>query len=152
MQLRGDLPEFFSLGAIVLTPSLAYTVTRTRVDPYGETGGGFPAQFGRQSHTAHEIRLGAAAAWPTGPATALRARIEGVHRFDRRYGGVAATVSGLFPVEVRGARVQQDWARLGVDLVHRLAPTTALTASIHAATAGEDPEISGGISLMTELR
>ena len=124
-----------------------YTVNHTDVDGYTETGGGFPARFNDRSHTAHEVRFGVDAVKQLTGRTRLRGMVEGVHRLDGDDPSLGGQVPGLFSFTLPGPDKEDTWARIGLELLHRFGKSTVLSALINGSSDGEDPDVSGGLSL-----
>lgn len=150
LRLRADWIDAWTLGQTALTsltPYAALTTTRTTNKGYTETGGGFPARFEGQKHSALEGRVGLAGGHVLNASTRLRGSLEAAHRFDGRGPSMAGQSLGLFSFNEKGASTRKTWARAGVDLDHQLGKNTLVSVSVHAATQGEDPTLSGAVSL-----
>ncbi len=135
------------IGDIDLIPSIQYSHSRTKMDGYTETGGGFPARFHSQSHTAKELRGGLGIQKDLSPTTRLHADLEATHRFDDNYSAVSGQIIGLFAFNLEGAEVEENWVRGRLELDQKLSKNSAISASVTGSTTGEDPELSAAISL-----
>lgn len=146
MRVRADWKDALVFGSSGVSPYAAYTWSRRTVDGYTETEGTFPARYDEQSFTRNELRLGVSARTPLTDATALTGSAELVHSF-----GDAAKVSGeiigVSAFSVGGGHDTETWARLGVDLDHKLTDSAMISVSAHAATDGYDPRLSGSVRL-----
>lgn len=134
-----------------LTPKVQYSVVDTSVGAYSENGGGFPAFFNKQNHTAHEVRYGLSAAKLfLADKAQLRFRVDAVHRFDQEGAGTSGQTIGLFNFNFPGQRIKQDWVQFGSDFVYSVSERTNLTASVNTATVGQDPVISGSLGVQVK--
>jgi uncharacterized protein with beta-barrel porin domain len=135
-------------GSTSLSPFVAYTHTRSELDGYTETGGGFPVRYDESEHSARELRLGAGLKTVLTPAADLRLTLEAVHRFDDHGESVSGELLGPggTSFNLRGGDVRQDWARAGAEVDYRTTQGSVLSASLHASTEGEDADWSGSVS------
>ncbi len=149
LQLRGDWLEAWKWGGVTFSPNVGYTIGRTAVDGYTETGGGFPATFNEQSHTSHGTRLGVVAEKALNEKTRLRGQMEWVHRFDQSVSRLSGTVTGLQTFDLAGASVKQNWMRSGLELERDLNKSSTAFVMFNATTPGEDPTywINVGVQL-----
>lgn len=149
LRLREDWVDAWKWGGVTFSPMLAYTLGRTSVDGYTETGGGLPAQFNKQSNISHETRLGAVAEKVLDESTRLRGQMEWAHRFDRNTGRVSGTVTGISTFDFAGASVKQNWMRWGMELERDLNKSSTAFVMFNATTPGEDPTywLSMGLQL-----
>ncbi len=147
LRARVDWLNAWRMGDTNLTPRVQYALTRTRMDGYTETGGGFPVRFDARDHTAQELRLGVRSDHVLNGTTTLHGDVEAVHRFDDSNAGTSGQVVGLFGFDLPGTDVNQDWLRVGVEMDHRLGKNRTISASLHVSSAGEDPSYSAGVSL-----
>lgn len=145
MRLRMDWGKAVRVSAIALSPYVAYTRINTKVDPYTETGGGFPASFAGASLRTHDVRAGAAATLPLAPATDLKLTLEGVRRMESNSSGVNGQVVGLFGFSLPSHEQRHTYARAILDVDHRLSKTSLITFSASSATKGADSRF--GISV-----
>jgi len=149
LRARIDWLDAWQWNGISFTPRLQASLTRTEMDGYTETGGGFPARFDSRQHTAREMRAGVRADKALGERTVFHADLEGVHRFDDNGPGTSGQIIGLFAFNQPGTKVESQWLRLGLEVDHELNKSWQLSASLHAATVGEDPDLSAAVSLKT---
>ena len=56
-------------------------------------------------------------------------------------------VIGLFDFSLGAGTQSATWLRAGLELDHQIADNLALSGSVHAATNGRDPSISGSLGL-----
>lgn len=144
-RLRLDWLDAFELAGV--NPWVSFTQARSKIDSYTETGGGFPARFDSQTHTAEVLRAGLTTEYALRTNVHLRTTLETAYRLDTRGPDLSGQVLGLFSFSQDGERVQRDWQRLTADLDYRVSPNTLLSLSLHASTPGEDPDFSGGARL-----
>lgn len=147
-RLRVDAPSLVTFGGFGFAPYASYSVTQTVVDAYAETGGAFPASFDKQEHNATEARVGITAAKDLSAATKLLLTVEAIHRFD----GVGPSltgqdVTGGVSFSLPGTAPRADSVRFGFDVDHKLSENTLLNLSAHAATVGEEHDVSAAISI-----
>ena len=135
-------------GTITFSPKAAFTVTRTEVDGYTETGGGFPVQFDDITTTSQEARLGFEAAGKVNrDKTEIRVTAEAVHKFDSNSSGVSGDVVGLFSFDLRNESDNDTWVRVGLDVDHTFNNGITLGGSSFLSSTGADPDVSGAITL-----
>lgn len=147
LRLRADWDSLWKMGTAAVSPYAALTQTRTHSGAYTEVGGGFPARFEGQSHTAVESRFGLASTLPINAVTNLRATVELAHRFDGQSPALKGQALGLFSFDQAGTRSRRSWARAGIDIDRQLNQKVSMGFSLHAASRGEDPGLSASISL-----
>ncbi|NBX66510.1 MAG: autotransporter domain-containing protein [Proteobacteria bacterium] len=146
IRFRLEARNLVETKAVSLTPFVSHTLSRTHQDGYTETDGGFPANFDDQTTYANESRIGLTATQAIREDTSINLTMEAVHRFDRNSAKSSGEVIGLFDFNQPGEDIQQNWGRLGMDIDHRIDESSVISVSAHAATRGEDPDISGSIS------
>jgi len=144
LRLRLDWKDAAKLGPFDLSPYAAITWSKTRLDGYAETGGGFPARFDAAKSKMSDLRIGAAAKTALTAATDLRLGLEAAHRFDDSTTGINGQVVGLWNFSLPGQRVKRTVARATVDFDHRLSNSAALTFG--ATTAGNRGDTSWGVT------
>jgi probable HAF family extracellular repeat protein len=132
-----------------ITPFASFTWSRTSADAYDENGGSYDAHFNRQSHVSKEGRLGVSTNFKLGKDTTLLTTLEWIHRFDKSESGFSGTDidHGALPFTVSGAAIHSNQARLGLDVDHKVNPTTMLNFSAHVTSVGEAPDVSTALSL-----
>lgn len=147
-RLRFDAPSLVTVGGFGLSPFVSYSVTQTEVDAYTETGGAFPASYDAQKHQAEEGRLGLVGTRDLTTSTRLRVSFEAVHRFDGQGPSLSGQdVTGGVAFNLNGSDPSPDCVRYGLDIDHKLTPTTMLSVSAFGSSTGEVPDVSGAISL-----
>lgn len=82
-------------------------------DAYTETGGGFPASFGKLCDGSTELRYGFDVTYPLSSELRLIGTLEGVHRFDDKSANVTGVVTGLYAFDLGSVSYQQNWLRAG---------------------------------------
>ncbi len=132
-----------------ITPYASFTWSRTTADAYDESGGSYDAHFNRQSHDSKEGHVGVSTNFKLGKDTTLLTTLEWIHRFDKSESGFSGTDidHGALPFDVAGAAIHSNQARLGIDVDHKVNPTTMLNFSAHVTSVGEAPDVSTGLSL-----
>jgi len=148
LRARVDWRDAFSLGAVSFSPSVQYTHTSTRIDGYQETGGTSPARFDSQHNKAKESRVALQGAYEYSAKTTLLGRTEWAHRFDSKGASVSGSANILnavnMPFNIKGNDVEQDWVRVGAEVVHRFSRSNRLSLSTTAASVGQDADFSVG--------
>jgi hypothetical protein len=147
-RLRFDAPTLATVGGFGLSPFVSYSVTQTEVDAYTETGGAFPASYDAQKHQSEEGRLGLVGTRDLTASTRLRLSFEAIHRFDGQGPSLTGQdITGGVAFELDGSDPSPDCVRYGLDIDHKLTPTTMLSVSAFGSSTGEVPDVSGAISL-----
>lgn len=146
LRAKLDWLDAARLGDFSLSPYAAYTHTRSHVDAYTETGGGFPVAFNEQEHTAREMRLGVSGKTSLSASADLRLTAEAVHRFDGRGSTVAGSIVAGPGFSLAGGDIKQNWARVGGEIDWRLGATRLVSASFNVSSEGEDASVSGSVS------
>ena len=142
---------------VKLTPRIGYTYSRTEIDGYTETTGSFPAQFDKRVDQSREARFAVEGRKSynfiadSSVETVFRGHVELIHRFDATYNGTKGSIPGVFTFDVPGGRVDRNWLRVGGEVDHILDPSMKMNASLFASSPGEDPDISGAVSLSFEF-
>lgn len=146
IRLRADWLEAASFGNTTINPWALVAFGRQHIAAFTESGGPFPAHFDAQSLGTAEVRLGVAAVTTLSAQTTLTSTLELAHR-----GGDApaakGNVIGLFGFNMGGGQYGATWLRAGLELDHQISDTIALSGSVHAATNGRDPSVSGSVGL-----
>jgi outer membrane autotransporter protein len=148
-RIRIDVETPKIISGPSITPFASFTWSRTKTDAYDETGGSFDAHFNSQSHDSKEGRLGVSTNFKLGKDTTMITTLEWIHRFDKNESGLSGTDidHGALPFDVAGASIHSNQARLGIDVDHKLNPTTMLNFSAHVTSVGEAPDVSTALSL-----
>jgi len=149
VRLRIDgAPQKFINGPAI-TPFASFTWSRTSADAYDESNGSYDAHFNDQLHISREGRLGLSTNFKLGEDTTLLTTLEWIHRFDENESGFSGTDidHGALPFDVAGASIHSNQARLGIDVDHKVNPTTMLNFSAHVTSIGEAPDVSAAVSL-----
>jgi hypothetical protein len=138
--------ELHAIGDTTLTPKIEYTLTKSDVDGYTETTGGFPARFDPQSHTSKESRIGVIAENNLTASTTVRGMAEAVHRFDGSGAAFSGEVIDMFPFSIPGGENRQNWIRLGGEIDHQINKGDFISFSLMRSSKGEDADVSGAVS------
>jgi len=146
LRLRIDWLELHTIRNTTITPKAEYTLTRSEVDGYTETTGGFPARFDPQSHTARESRVGLIIERNLNAQTTVRGITEAVHRFDKSGAAFSGEVVDMFPFSIPGAENRQEWIRIGGEIDHQIDKDSFVSFSLMRSSKGEDADVSGAIS------
>lgn len=146
LRFRLEARNVANIEGISISPRVEYAATRTHMDGYTETTGGFPARFDEQTSYSHQARLGVTATRPLSEKTTASLTAEAVHRFDSDTAKSSGEVLGLFSFNQPGQNITQTWGRVGLDVDHKLTPASAVSFSVHGASRGEDPDVSASIS------
>lgn len=146
--VRADFRDVWRAGAMRFSPYAMATRTRARLDPFAETGGGFPAQYSGGRWGRDDLALGVAGRIELGARTALIPAAE----FSTRIGGreplMEVEVDGLFASRVPATTDARDRLRLGLDIDHRFDTRSALRISLYAVALDEDAAGIGATYLL----
>jgi probable HAF family extracellular repeat protein len=138
--LRLEWDRLLHCSWLSANPFVEYAHIESSLDAYTETGGGFPARIGASNDSFDQIRYGLNAEAPVNEWAKLVAIIEGAHRFDGQGPASSATLLGPggFTVSTAGARVEQDWLRVGGGVEAQVGRGTA-SVMVNGTTEGEMP-------------
>ena len=124
IRARLDWLDAAKLGSTALTPYTSLTYTRTKIDGYTETGGGFPVRWDSHKEHSSEMRLGLDAVHPVNDKLNLLGRLEGVHNFNAKGSKVSGNVSDLLAFDLPGQSSKHNWLRVGVGVEGKLGAGT----------------------------
>ena len=144
---RLDWVNAVSVENINFTPRVSFTWMHTVMDGYTETGGGFPARFNKRAKSIKELRYGIDARRKFGDKLWGSIMVEGVHRLNTDAPPVSGQVIGLFPFSLPGIAGRRNWARAGAEVEYLYNDSLLLSSDFHVSSKGEDPQISGSVSL-----
>jgi probable HAF family extracellular repeat protein len=144
VRLRADWLELASLGNTTISPWTSVALGALHVGGYGETGGPFPATFDAQNLTHVDVRLGLVATTELSAQTTLSTTFEVAHRSGTAP-RASGQVQGLFDFTLGGGAQNATWVRAGIEVDHKISDNAGLSASIHAASNGRDPSLSGSV-------
>lgn len=96
-----------------LSPYGELSYSRACLDGYSETGGAFPASFGKLCSDSTELRYGIDAKMPLNDTFRLIGTLEGVHRFEGTGSNVTGQIIGLQTFDLGAEEYKQDWLRAG---------------------------------------
>ena len=145
LRLRIDWLDLHTVGNTTITPKVEYTLTKSDVDGYTETTGGFPTRFDLQSHTARESRVGLVAENDLDTHTTVRGMVEAVHRFDKSGAAFSGEVIDMFPFSIPGRENRQNWIRIGGEIDRQIDKDSFVSFSLMRSSKGEDADMSGAI-------
>ncbi|MBP6748220.1 MAG: autotransporter domain-containing protein [Xanthomonadaceae bacterium] len=131
--------------SLTWTPYLAYTWMRTDVDPYTETGGGFPAAYDRLTDDTQHARLGVSAerAWRR---MSLQLTLEAVHRMDEGPTATRGHVVGLYDFAAPIDSAERTWGGINLSAQIPIGERGILGLDAQGASAGDDAQWSVGAS------
>lgn len=114
--LRVDWLNAASLAGVDITPFTKLVVTRSKIDAFTETGGGFPAAYQTQRDTISDLHLGANASYELRKNVRLIATLEGVYRFQDHASSTGVSVPGvtLGFTSLAGEDYKQFWLSGGL--------------------------------------
>jgi hypothetical protein len=148
VRLRYDSPSLWRTSSIQFKSYFSYALISIASEAYTETGGSYAASFGAMHHTSKEGRLGLAATKALGEKINVRLSAEWIHRFDHDAAPLTATdVTSTLVFAIPTLDPVRDQARLGLDIDYKLDARTVMSFTVHAASVGESPDVSGAISL-----
>ena len=143
---RIDWMNLFAIDEISFTPKVEYIITKSSMNGYTETGGGFPALFNAQAHTARESRIGFIADYKIDESIDIRGIGEWVHRLDKRGVSVSGEMIDMYTFSFQGAENRSDWLRVGAEVDHKIDKERMFSWSLMRASRGEDADLSGAVS------
>ncbi len=114
--LRVDWVDAFTVAGIDITPFTKLVITRSKIDAFTETGGGFPAAYQTQRDTISDLHLGANASYALRKNVRLIATLEGVYRFQDHASSIGVSVPGvtLGFTSLAGENYKQFWLSGGL--------------------------------------
>lgn len=139
LRARLDWENAVSLGGTNLTPYADLSHSKTRLEGYTETGGGFPARFDARREKATEMRVGANTSRPLWGAARLLGGLEAAHRFERSGARTSGQIIGLFGFDLAGSAYDRDWVRANVGIEGKLGGGTG-SLMLNVTTKGETPD------------
>tara|TARA_B100001750_G_scaffold237859_2_gene243601 strand:+ start:555 stop:2642 length:2088 start_codon:yes stop_codon:yes gene_type:complete len=147
LKVSFNWPEAATIGDVAFSPKASYTISRTEIDGYTETGGGFPARFDDRDANAQQIRIGVDIdkSFNEGQTT-FRTILEGVHQFNRNGGSVSGELIGLYDFDNTNDLSDRTWGRVGFEVDHNFGRDKRLMATAFGATNGGDPEFTAAIN------
>ncbi len=149
LRTRLDWKNAMHLGAVGISPRIAYTVYRSEIDTYQEQGGTAPANFQDQDHTAHELRLGITGQYPLNDKVTLLGHVEAAHRFDKNSARVQGNINALgvsLDVNQQGRSIAQDWVRIGAEVDYKVNASNMINVSSFISSAGQDADMTAAAS------
>lgn len=146
VRARLDWQDALVFSNVSINPWVSASIGRTDIGGYTEQGGAFPAQFNAQQIVQSEVRLGVTGVAELTPQTTLSGTLEVAHRSGTAP-AANGQVAGLFDFGLGGGNFGSTWARAGLDLDHQLTDTVGISGSLHAATQGQDANVSGSLGL-----
>jgi probable HAF family extracellular repeat protein len=135
---RLDWRNAWETRALGLTPYVSMSYSRTKLDSYTESGGGFPAVWNGWSESATIARTGLDAVYAVNDKLNLLGTVEAAHRFESRAADVGGQVVGLYGFNFSGASVPQNWMRVAAGL-EAVSGNSKTSATINGASGGGDP-------------
>jgi len=121
------------------SPYADVTYTRTKMDSYTETGGGFPTRFDSREDGVTELRLGFNGALPLAAISAtFITNLEAAHRFDNEGAGASGEVIGLNAFDLEGQKFDTSWVKAGLGIEGNVGPGKAYLM-LNGTTEGEAP-------------
>ena len=94
-KLRFDWLNAFSANDWNFTPYTSLTYTRSKLDAYTETGGGFPASFNEVKDHNTVLRIGLDGVHSLTNDIRLLTRAEAAYRFEDETAATSGTITGL---------------------------------------------------------
>lgn len=127
------------------SPYMAWDSMRTEIDPYVETGGGFPAEYSGFGDETQHVRVGVAASRVWRRST-LQFSLEAVHRLDQGPGLVVGHVPGLYDFGRPIDATDRNWMQLRVGTHSRVGERGILSLDAQTASAGDDARWGVGVA------
>jgi uncharacterized protein YhjY with autotransporter beta-barrel domain len=140
--------------SLALTPFAEYTWQSTHIDGYSESGGPFPASYGSRNETSNSIRTGLRTDFALFENLGTWAWGAWNHRFEDTSSGLGGTAVGLGSFSYSGAKIDQDWADVGVGVTRQFSERLTSTASLGGAIGCDDdsvPDLTATIGFSYQL-
>lgn len=150
VRVRAFARDLWHVGDARLTPYATVARTRSTLDPFTETLGGFPARFDGLRRDATEASLGLAATVAAGDATTLTSTLEYTHRLDEPDAMLRADTGGLLGIVVAADDIDRNRAQATIDVDHRFGARSALRVSL-GANAGDNASLGLGVAWSTRF-
>lgn len=127
-------------------------LTRAELDGYTETGGAFPATFGKSNIDQTTTKLGAEVSYDITSDISLSSRLAWVHRLHESDEGILASTTG-FTGTLNNAIEERNWAELNVGGNWKISPGTHLNAELsgRGSKISEQPSASLVIGVSTRF-
>lgn len=139
-KIRIDWLDAATLGETAFTPYAALNYAHVSRSGYGETGGAFPATFGRSDNDMTIARLGVDLVHPLKEDMRLLARAEMDYRFEDQAENTTGTVTGIGAFAVAGTSYQHLWLRGAIGGEWDMGGGTA-SLTLNATTNGSEPDL-----------
>lgn len=137
VRARVDWENAFTVKTARFSPYADLWHSKTKLDSYTETGGGFPAHFDSREDRITELRAGLNAAVPIKTSGFdFVANVEAVHRFDDKADSTSGQVVGLFGFNLDGQEYDQNWFKGGIGVEGKLGKGKA-SLMLNGTTEGE---------------
>ncbi|MGE4422094.1 MAG: autotransporter domain-containing protein [Pseudodesulfovibrio sp.] len=127
--------------SLALTPFAEYTWQNTHIDGYSESGGPFPASYSSRNETSNSIRTGLRTDFALFQNLGTWAWGAWNHRFEDTSSGLGGTAVGLGSFSYSGAKIDQDWADVGVGVTRQFSERLTTTASLSGALGCDDDSV-----------
>lgn len=145
--LRFDWTDAVRRGRLGLSPYIAAAWSTAALDPYAETGGGFPVAYEAGTVEAGELALGVFADFRMTDATSIGLGVETSRRRVDTGDGMGAQVIGLFDVSVAGAETDDVDSHVQLRARHALGRGLALEVHARSAVGSEERDIDLAVQL-----
>jgi probable HAF family extracellular repeat protein len=139
-KLRFDWLNAFSANDWNFTPYASLTYTRSKIDAYTETGGGFPASFNEVKDHNTVLRIGLDGVHSLTNDIRLLTRAEAAYRFENETAATSGSITGLSGFSFDGQETNQFWLRGGLGAEMDVAGGTA-SLNVNVTTQGDDPTV-----------
>ncbi len=139
-KLRFDWLNAFSANDWNFTPYTSLTYTRSKIDAYTETGGGFPASFNEVKDHNTVLRIGLDGVHSLTNDIRLLTRAEAAYRFENETAATSGSITGLSGFSFDGQETNQFWLRGGLGAEMDVAGGTA-SLNVNVTTQGDDPTV-----------
>jgi len=125
-------------GDMALTPYVSVTRMRGVLEPFAEAHGSFPATYGGARRTSTEATLGLMGALDAGSATTITPSLEWNHRLADAGSSLRADTLGLLGTTITPVESANGWARVSIDVDHRIGARSNLRLSLAASSRDAD--------------
>ena len=146
LKLRSDFIDLFQLGDFAVTPSVSLSRTKLDIDAFTETGGGFPAQFDKQTKYMTEFRAGVAAEKRFDKNGKLRVLLDRYEETSRSNSNVTGQVIDWVEFDINDSSSQESRTRLGLELDTKMSNDLTVSTLFSSSYSDGDWDRSAAIS------
>ncbi len=124
VRVRFDWLNAVEKGKTAFTPYASISYTKSKVDGYTETDGGFPATWGDRDEHTTAARIGLDMVHKLDDKLNLLGRVEGAHLFNDKGANASVTVPGVLATTIESVDYKRNWLRVGAGVDGKLGDGT----------------------------